>query len=341
MAGMNIFTSDAFSAITMASAYNRRGFVPTMLGDMNLFQPRPVRTTDIWIERRDGVLAIVPTTPRTAPPVERPRDTRNMFALKIPRLAEGDTLTAEQLQNIRAFGSETEFMQVQQEVARITESLKEHHVLTHENMQLSVIQGLLTDADGSVLYNYFTETGESQAAEIDFDLDNASPAAGVLRQQCVALARAMRRASRGAWGPGVRIVALVGDTFFDQLIKHSEVRSTYLASAAAADLRGSYLDDRFLFGGIEWINYRGTDDNSTIAVPATKAFFFPVGAPGVFEVAYAPAEFLPFVNTLGQPFYPMTLQDPSGREAFVRVELYSYHLYYCTRPGMLQRGKNT
>src|SRR5688572_15885830 len=119
MAGMNIFTSNAFEMVTFAGAYNLRGHVPTMLGDMNLFTPKPVRTTDIWIERRNGVLAIVQTTPRTSPPIERPKDTRNAFALKIPRLAEGDTLTAEQIQNIRAFGSETEFTQVQGEVARI------------------------------------------------------------------------------------------------------------------------------------------------------------------------------------------------------------------------------
>jgi hypothetical protein len=94
------------------------------------------------------------------------------------------------VQNIRAFGSETELQQVQQEIADIMggpTGLRNSIELTHENMRLGAIQGILLDADGTVIRNWFTEFGISQPAEIDFDLDNASPvrcrAQGVQRRR--------------------------------------------------------------------------------------------------------------------------------------------------------------
>jgi hypothetical protein len=86
------------------------------------------------------------------------------------------------------------------------------------------------------------------------------------------------------------------------------------------------------------VNYRGTDDNSTVAIGAKKAKFF-CDAPGLFQAAWGPAEFLDAVNMPGNPMTPLVLPDPSGRNAFVSVELYSYPLMVCTRPGTLRRAQ--
>jgi hypothetical protein len=53
-----------------------------------------------------------------------------------------------------------------------------------------------------VIRNWFTEFGISQPAEIDFDLDNASPASGAVRKACNGIVRAMIRGSEGAWVEG-------------------------------------------------------------------------------------------------------------------------------------------
>jgi Phage major capsid protein E len=46
-----------------------------------------------------------------------------------------------------------------------------------EHLRVGAIKGKILDADGSaVIYDLFTEFGVSQHTEIDFDLDNASPA---------------------------------------------------------------------------------------------------------------------------------------------------------------------
>jgi hypothetical protein len=68
-------------------------------------------------------------------------------------------------------------------------------------MRLGAVQGIVLDANGStVIRNWHTEFGISQATEIDFDLDNASPASGAVRKKCNDVMRAMKRAAEGACG---------------------------------------------------------------------------------------------------------------------------------------------
>jgi hypothetical protein len=207
------------------------------------------------------------------------------------------------------------------------------------------VQGIVYDADNSsVINNWFDEWGVTQDAEIDFDLDNADPASGAVRKKCNQVIRQMMKASAGAWVPGrTQVVALVGDNFWDDLTSHPEVVKTYLNTQQAADLRNDVgtAYGSFRYGDILWINYRGTDDGSKVAVGTDKASFFPINAPGAFQAAYSPGEWFDVINTQGQDVYAMTLPDTSGRNAFVDIEVYSYPLFICTRPKMLQRGKRT
>lgn len=345
MATMDIFNSNAFSSIELTAALERVPYQPMMISSMGIFEDVRVRTTDVMIEERSGTLQLIQTTRRGEAPKERVTDLRLARSFRTPRIAKGDTLYAHEIQNIRAFGSDSEFMQVQAEVARRSSGptgIQRDVELTWENMRLGAVQGLVVDADGSTLYNWFTEFSVTQDTEIDFDLDNAAPVAGVLRRKCAQVVRQMSRAGQGAFLANTRIQAIVGDNFWDDLIAHSEIRTTYLNTSQAAELRTSGVGwgESFVFGGIQWTNYRGTDDGSTIAVGTDKAKFFPVGAPGVFQVAWSPAETFEFANTPGRDMYLMTIPD-RDRNSFVRIEMYSYPLFYCTRPKMLQQGRRT
>lgn len=343
MANIDIFNSDAFSMTTMLAAIEKVPTIPRFIGEMNLFAPSPSRTADFWIEGRTGTVGLIQTSARGTPPTQRKTEARDARAFKIGRLAKGDTIQAAEIQNIRAFGSETELMQVQAEVGRRMygpTGIMNDIELTWENMRLGAIQGILTDADGSVIYNYFTELGDTQAAEIDFDLDNPDPAGGVLRTKCSTVLRAMQRASKGAWVPGCYAAGLCGDGFFDDLVAHKEYRAAYLNRPGAEALTEEVAWREARFGGIRFINYQGTDDNSTVAVPTDKCKFFPVNAPGVFQVAWGPGETFEVANQPGRPLFPMIIPD-RDRNMFVTVELYSYPLFFCSRPAMLQRAKRT
>ena len=343
MANMDVFNQDAFSMVQLTDFVNKKPHIPTMLRDMNLFETEPVKTTKIWVEFKDGKIALIPTSQRGAPLFQNEKQKRRAVPLDTLRIAKGDRVTADEVQNIRAEGEEAELKEVMMEINLRLEQMDGDVDLTMENLMLGALQGIVVDADGStVIYNFYTEFGVSQAAEIDFDLDNASPASGALQKKCNQVVRQMQKAGQGAFLPTTRVQAFVGDDFWDDLVAHSEVKGAYNNWIAAQSLsQASTPYAPFRWGGIDWINYRGTDDDSTVSIGTNEAKFFPVGARGVFKVAYAPGESMKFVNTRGQERYAMIVPDPTVRDEYVDVEVKSYPLPYCTRPEMLQRGKRT
>jgi hypothetical protein len=345
MITMDAFRADAFSAVSLTQAVDKLGFVPQFLGTIpNLFTPKPVRTTSVWIEERSNAPALIQTTERSAEPKQRGAEQRGARSFRTKTLGEGSRIMADELQNIRAFGSETEEKTLMSEMARRQLLVKNDIELTMENWRLGAIQGKLFDADGSVIYDWNAEFNQAQASEGNWDLLNASPASGIIRQTCNQTIRHITRKLLGVGGANIQIWAVCGDKFFDAFISHPEVRQTYLNWTAAADLRPANAFQSFNFGSINWVNYRSTDDGDTtdtpvVGVPSTRAKFFPVGA-GIFDIAYAPAPRFEFVNTLGMPTYSWMVIDEK-RNTWADCETFSYPLAVCTMPGALLSGKRT
>ena len=186
------------------------------------------------------------------------------------------------------------------------------------------------------MVNYFTEFAIAPAAEVDFDLDNASPASGALRKRCQALIESVEESMGGLATGAVQLRAECGSAFFADLVAHKEVRETYLNTAAANELRRRVVDE-FSFGGITFRRYGG---NATIGVPTDKAYFYPEGIEGLFEIYYAPADTFETVNTLGLPLYARMIPDRE-RDEWVRLEIESNPLPICTRPQVLRSARRT
>jgi hypothetical protein len=304
------------------------------------------------MEEMEGVVSLVQTSQRNSPPSERTKEKRTVRTVRSPRLARAATIEAAEIDGIRAFGTESELIQVQSELAVRQEALRRDIELTWENMRLGAVQGIVTDADASELFNWFTFWGVSQPAEVDFDLDNGSPASGALMRKCDQVVTAMRNAAQGAWVGSTRVVGLCGSAFWRDLIAHPEIHalweraSQYGDSTGLRALMGPGVGTPIEYGGIIFVRYWGTEDDSTVAVGADKCKFFPIAAPGVFQVVRSPGEFFGTVNRPGLDLYARNVMDPNAQgrmdqAAWLRTELYSYPLYYCTRPLMLQRAKRT
>ena len=338
MATMDIFNNSAFSTTSLSGFVQKMPYVPQLLGSLNLFTPKPVRTRNIFVDRTEGGLTLIPTSADGAPPESLDSTTRDAVALKTRRLAKQFTIYASELDGIRASGTESELMAVQTEFNSRMLRIRADMELTHEHHRLGALQGLLLDADGStVLYDYATEFNEAIPTATSFELDVATTdVIGI----CKDIARSMARSGKGALA-GATIHSLAGDDFYDGLVTHPNVEKFYLNQMAATALRDqAAIFESFTIGGITFHNYRGTDDNSTVAIPTAEAKFFPIGATGVFEVAYSPLESIGFVNTPGQPLYAMNIPD-RDRNMWVKGELYSYPLYMCSQPRVLRRGTLT
>lgn len=334
MASMNIFLNSAFSTMSLTGMIQRAPYVPSLLGSLNLFEPMPVRTRNVFVERSDYGLKLIPSSADGAPPDLLDPGERDLVPMRTTRLAKRFTLYAHEVDGIRAFGSETELMAVATEYANRAARLRADMEATHEFHRLGALQGVLLDADGvSVIRDYFDDFGVTPPASVPISLDLAS---ANLRAELSAVARSIAVAGGGAVTPTTSIHALAGDEFFDKLVTHPQVERTYLNHQAAAELReGVGIFESFRFGGITWHNYRGTDDGSTIAIPTDEAKLFPVGARDVFKKAMAPLETLDYVGTPGQDVYMMNVPD-RDRNMWTKGEIYSYPLYICQRPDLLR-----
>lgn len=344
MAHMDIFNDDAFSLVSMTAAIEKMPTVPTFLGNLGLFSEESVNTDTVSIEQKGMTLSLIPTSPRGTEPPMGATDKRSLRIFSIPRVAKSDQVFAREVQNLRAFGTESTLESVVRLIAEKQRKLMTEHALTMEYHRLGALQGILYDSDGStVIYNYFTEFGISAPTEIDFDLDNASPVSGALKTKMAQAKRAAIRALGASYVPGVtRFVWLCGDTFYDQLTAHPEVRATYANWEAAANLRGAVgsVFQTFSFGEMEWHNYQGTDDTTTVAIGATKAKLIVLGAPGLYRRINGCGEDMDTVNTMGLPIYAGLIRDEK-RNQWVQPEIFSYPLHICTRPEVLLSGRNT
>lgn len=337
---LDIFNSDAFSVTSLTDAINKIKFVPGRLGQLGIFQESGVPTTTIALEERDGVLSLIAPSARGGPGTTLDKSLRTARPFVVPHFEINDAVMAEEVQNVRAWGSETELQMVQGKVAERlgihTQSLE----ATIEYARIGAIKGIVTYADSTTL-NLFTEFGVSQETEIDFDLDNASPASGALRKACAGAIRKIATNLGGTPFAGVR--AECGDAFFDDLIAHPETRASYLAQQEASQLRGGYVSGgqsygQFEFGGITWENYRGAV-GPTAFVNTDKCHIYPTGVPGLFRTYFAPADYMETVNTMGQRAYAKQYDMPNGKG--VNLDSQSNVLSICTRPKTLLLGKRT
>ncbi|MBB3608664.1 major capsid protein [Rhizobium sp. BK602] len=336
---VDIFNQNAFGVVEFQEeVVERVDFRPQLLGSLNLFEPIYSRSRMIAIADRNGVLNLIPTSENGAAPAELIPTGANVRAFQAVRLAKGSTIYMISIAEVLALPFDQQTRDITREVAERQAKIMEDMELTWEHMRFGAIQGRVLDADGTtVLRDWYSEWGIAEPAEIDFELDNADTD---VRKKCRDVGRVMQRAGKGAWSPSARIGALVGDTFFDLLVNHPQIKETKISTNRAAMLEDIEGYSAIEIENITFINYRGTDDGSTIAIGTDKARFFPIGVRGAFQVGWAPAsEFKSGLNRPGQPVVGLLLSDPSGRDEWDRVENYSYPLFICTRPEMLQRAK--
>ena len=280
MVSMDIFRQDPFSTIQLTSAIEKVPYVPDGLEAMGMFTDKPIRTEYMMVEQRAGQLVLVPFTDRGAPGTQRVTERRAARSFKVPRLRMEDTIYAREVMNIREFGQESALMQVQSEVMRRLvgpTGLRNNLRYTQEYHKLAAVQGLLLDADGSVMYNWFEEFGITANPTVAFDL--AAKTAGSLRPIAAEISRGMKRKAQGAFLNSTRIMALCGDAFWDDFITHPDVEKTFLNWMQAVELRKGTDFETMTFANIDWVNYRGSDDTFAAKVGMTNGSAAITGLP--------------------------------------------------------------
>ena len=326
----NPFTNPAFSMAALTAAIN---ILPNRYGrieELGLMPAKPVRQRQVIVEEMNGVLNLLPTLPPGAPGTVGARGKRTLRSFVIPHIPHDDVVLPEEVQGIRAFGSETETEAVAGVIARHLETMRNKHAITLEHQRMGALKGVILDADGSVLYDLFDEF-DITPQTIAFDLGNAGTN---VKSKCLATLAAIEDNLKGEFMSGVH--CLCSPEFFAALTGHAKVEKAFENWQQGAILIND-VRRGFTYAGITFEEYRGqaTDPSGTTRrfIAAGEAHAFPLGTVDTFGTYFAPADFNETVNTIGQTLYAK--QEPRKFDRGTDLHSQSNPLPMCHRPGVL------
>ena len=347
---LDIFKNDAFSFQSLQRVVDNSPYIPQELGQMGLFESKPILTKEVLLYEEDGSVTIIPVTERGAPDAQQIRDQGRLRALQTARLSKKDTVRAGEMFGFAnmAFPESIRLRNATDLVSKRTQKLKSDMEATKELHRLGALQGKLvtTRLDGSpYVVNFFTEYGIAEPTPVTIDFDTTSEDDLMMDLQETFLQPIILSLKDRAT-PNVRIAALVGDQFWSKMMRHPAIREIYklqqtgnMMAMQANPLAKPNLWGRLWYAGIEWMHFRGST-NAEIAVPTNQAVFFPVGAQDVFNVYWAPGETLLDVTNEGKPEYLYIQQDVrDAMPEYIDIVMRSYPLYACIYPKCLMKAE--
>ncbi|MBA3973355.1 MAG: major capsid protein E [Candidatus Solibacter sp.] len=330
---LNPFSNDAFNMVALTAAINK---IPNNYGrleQLNLMPAEGVRTRTILIEEMSGVLNLLPTMPVGAPGSLGTQGKRKVRSFVIPHIPHDDVVLPEEVQGLRAFGSENDLEALSNLIAKKLQNMRNKHAITLEHLRMGALKGVILDADASTIYDLYSEFGITQKT-VNFALTTNTTE---VISKVLEVKRHIEDNLRGEFMTG--IMCLCSQGFFDALTTHSKVKEAYQRWQNGQIL---FTDNRtnFSFGGVVFEEYRGqatdTAGNVRKFVADDEAHFFPLGTASTFRTFYAPADFNETANTLGLPLYAK--QAARKFERGTEVHTQSNPLPICLRPEVLVKG---
>ena len=163
MAEIAIFEDDAFGVAALTAAINEQEYVPGRLAALGLFEEEGVSTLTVQIEKDGDKLALVPSGERGTSGLVVGGSKRILLPFNTVHLPQRFSIRADEIQGIRAFGTQTELQAVQDVVNRRLVKARRQLDATHEFHRMGAINGKVLDADGStVLLDIFERFGVSR-----------------------------------------------------------------------------------------------------------------------------------------------------------------------------------
>lgn len=324
---LDVFRGDAFSVVSLTDAIMKAPYKPGRIGSLGLFRSRGITTTTVTVEEKAGRLELIQTTPRGGPGTSIGSQKRTARSFVVPHLEKDSKVMADEVQNIRAFGSENNTEAVQTLVNERLADLRAMHEVTLERHRASAIQGIILDANGDTIYNLFDQFGVTQQTA-SLSPDPSTDNGDQLRGEVVVAQRLIEDELGAEPISGYR--AFCGAQFFDDLRADLGVVETLRRATPAALLEQEANIRRFTFAGVTWEEYRGSVGGQDFFAD-DEAYLFPEGVPSLFSTYYAPADFVETVNTIGLPIYAKTAVDDE-LQRWVKIHTQSNPLSLCLRP---------
>lgn len=333
MATLDIFSNNAFSLSSLTNSIEMAPYKPRMLGSLGLFKEKSIRTLVAWIEKKNNRLSILNTANRGTIMNVRSTIPRTAIPIAVPHVPYFQTIIADDIQGIRAFGSESELENIATHVNDQLAAMKQDHEVTQEWHRVGALKGIVYDGDGTtVLINLFTTFGISQTVVNWYTNDTSF--APHITQIIRLIANKLGSETTGL------ITAICGDQYFDKIVEHPSMRIAYERWRDGEFLRMSHLGPAyyalaasgFMFQNVFFINYRGSI-GALPFIESNAAYYVPSGLDNFFEEIAAPADFMETVNTPGKRFYAR--QERMAFNKGVELHTQSNVLTICKRPDLV------
>lgn len=323
MAMIDAFTPDAFKLDTLTAAINNLPFTPTRLASLGWFAEEGINTLDATIEERDGVISLIDVAARGAPGKPITGEARRLRTFRVPHLPQRATIMADEVQGVRAFGSDSTSEVLQTRIDERLAIMRRNLDYTIESHRLAAVMGNFYDANGSVV-SLFTEFGVVQQTQsMALHKTNSSSA----REKAELVKEKIESALDGVPYSGIRVPCSPG--FWKALLEDKDNKESVLNWERAATLRED-TRDVIMLNGITYERYRGT---SAVKITDDCAYAVPEGVPGLFLTRFAPANYRETVNTIGIPYYAKG--EPMKFDTGFEMQAQSNPLNICTRPAAI------
>lgn len=275
----------------------------------SLFRTRTVIGSTVQLDREALGATLLPTgtrgTTASAQSSTRARSTHSVASVKI-----GDRLVIDPTtyDSIRMTGlREGDQVALKTFESEVDEGLVEKFGSldhTHEFLAATALKGIVLDpTDGSsTLIDYPTLFSVSQPATVYLDLQAATPAMGVLRQQFLEGQRTIRDNLGGFVPTGY--VVFHGSQNWSDFENHEELRDAFRRRDGGEFLAAGSAPINF--AGAQHVEYRGT------GIAADESVMVPTGVPGMFDYFYCSGDKVGFTNLMGLPRYVVAknVDDP-------------------------------
>ncbi|MEF3134615.1 major capsid protein [Rhizobium sp. 268] len=293
------------------------------------FAESGITTTTVAVEEKDGKIGIVKSQPRGFIGRGQSSKKRRMRKFDVPHYPEFDAIMASEVQGVRAFGSENTMESVDAKLAEKRSDLVDLLNTTIDAGKWGAVQGVLYDADGSILFDWHDEFG---VARNEFSID-LSDATLNLRDEVIKLKRAAEKELGGyTWS---KFTLALPAAVFDKFVSHPSLKEAYDRWQDGAFLRADNRAGFMIADNVEVKSVDITDlGNGLTTIPNDEGFLIP-NAGGLLKVNYSPADTLEAANTIGLPYYMGSELMPFGKGVDLIAE--TNFLAYCEKPRAIVR----
>lgn len=290
-----------------------------LINELGIFSGEGVSQHSVTVESAEGTLGLVTDKVRGERNNVNKDDTRALRSFAIPHFPLDDAIKPQDVQGKRAYGQPDAAETEAAVIARKLERIRMNHAVTLEAARAyALTTGNVYAPNGTVAGNFYTDFGVTRKS-IDFVLGTSTTDLTAKSEE--AISHIQDNILSGEVVSNV--VVLCSPQFFGKLINHATLKDAYkYYSSTQEPLRqrlGSGLYRRFVHGGVEYVEYRGSY-NGNVLIPAGEAYALPMGTADMFKTYFSPANKFSHVNTIGEQAYVFTYRDAKDEEVTVQSE---------------------